>query len=86
MRDRSGRGEGRLPRCPQSSGTCRGRRSCLLGLWFSRGGGQGLAVEGLVLVLMLTLWKEESWEPVSCRESFKEITVFISRMFGLWLR
>lgn len=39
---------------------------------------------GLVLVLKLTLWKEESWEPVSCGKSFKEITVFIRRMFGCW--
>lgn len=32
------------------------------------------------------LWKEESWEPVSCRKPFKEITVFIRRMFGFWAR
>lgn len=41
---------------------------------------------GLVLALMLTLWKEESWEPVSCRKPFKEVTFFISRTLGLGVR
>lgn len=41
---------------------------------------------GLALLLMLTLWKEESWEPVSCRKSFKEITLLISRVFAFLAR
>lgn len=38
---------------------------------------------GLVLVLTLTLWKEESWEPVSCRKPSQEITLFIRRASGV---
>lgn len=41
---------------------------------------------GLVLPLMLTLWKEESREPVSCRKSFREVTLFIGRTLGFGVR
>lgn len=67
-RDRPGAG------CLQSAG---------LSCW--RGGEGRPAVGGLGtdrVVLIVTLWKEESWEPVSCRKSFREIAVPIIRVSG----
>lgn len=40
----------------------------------------------LVPVLMLTLWKEESWEPISCRKSFRELILLISGVLGVLAR
>lgn len=38
---------------------------------------------GLALVVMLTLWEEESWEPVPHREPSQEISLFIHRTSGV---
>lgn len=45
----------------------------------------GVRWAGLALVRMLTLWREERWQPVSCRKPFEEI-LFIERLIGAWAR